>query len=106
VDDIISLPSLGRVKLSLSNNIVLKINTMETTTIMPPKQNKEPDSQSKKSLKPYIIKRINVDEILDESGEVNESTIVKIKADDGIIWNLSVGAAYKLERDLRDLLGL
>lgn len=79
---------------------------MSTTTIMPSKQNKEPDSQSKKSLKPYVIKRVSVEEVLDNSEEVNESTIVKLKADDGIIWNLSVGAAYKLERDLRDLLGL
>jgi hypothetical protein len=63
-------------------------------------------TKQKKELKPYIIKAINVEEVLDESGEVNESTIVKLKADDGIIWNISIGAAYRLERDLRDTLGL
>lgn len=73
----------------------------------PPKQKKDTTEASlKKELKPYVIKGIKVSEVLDESGEVNESTIVKLKADDGIIWNLSVGAAYRLERDLRDLLGL
>ena len=73
----------------------------------PPKQKKDTvEASSKKELKPYVIKGIKVDEVLDESGEVNESTIIKLKADDGIIWNLSVGAAYRLERDLRDLLGL
>jgi hypothetical protein len=63
-------------------------------------------TKQKKELKPYIIKGVNVEEVLDASGEVNESTIVKLKADDGIIWNISIGAAYRLERDLRDTLGL
>ena len=63
-------------------------------------------TKQKKELKPYIIKGINVEEVLDASGEVNESTIVKLKADDSIIWNISIGAAYRLERDLRDTLGL
>jgi len=67
---------------------------------------KKKEPADKKELKAYIIRGINIEEILDESGQVNESTIVKLKADDGIIWNLSVGAAYRLERDLRDLLGL
>jgi outer membrane protein W len=75
---------------------------MEATMTTPKKKDPEP----KKEFKPYIIKGIDVQEILDESGQVNESTIVKLKADDGIIWNLSVGAAYRLERDLRDTLGL
>jgi len=61
---------------------------------------------TKKPIKPYIIKKIEAVEILDESGEVNESTIVKLKADDGIIWNLSIGASYRLVRDLRDILDL
>jgi hypothetical protein len=80
---------------------------MDTNLMSAPKQKKDTvETPTKKELKPYIIKGIKVDEVLDESGEVNESTIVKLKADDGIIWNLSVGAAYRLERDLRDLLGL
>jgi hypothetical protein len=80
---------------------------MDTNFMTPPKQKKDTTEASlKKELKPYVIKGIKVSEVLDESGEVNESTIVKLKADDGIIWNLSVGAAYRLERDLRDLLGL
>lgn len=73
----------------------------------PPKQKKDSvDTSSKKELKPYIINGIKVEEILDESGQVNESTIIKLKADDGIIWNITVGAAYRLERDLGDTLGL
>jgi hypothetical protein len=75
---------------------------MEATMTQPKKK----EAADKKDLKLYIIRGINVEEILDESGQVNESTIVKLKADDGIIWNLSVGAAYRLERDLRDTLGL
>jgi hypothetical protein len=80
---------------------------MDTNLMTPPKQKKDTvETSLKKDLKPYVIKGIKVEEILDDSEEVNESTVVKLKADDGIIWNLSVGAAYRLERDLRDLLGL
>jgi hypothetical protein len=80
---------------------------MDTNLMTPPKQKKDTvETPIKKDLKPYVIKGIKVEEILDDSEEVNESSVVKLKADDGIIWNLSVGAAYRLERDLRDLLGL
>ena len=51
----------------------------------------------------FIVKNINVEEIVDESGEVNELTIIKISFE-GILLHLSVGAAYRLLRDLRNVL--
>ena len=51
----------------------------------------------------FVIKNINVEELLDESGEVNESTIIKLNFE-GILMHLSVGAAYRLFRDLREVL--
>jgi hypothetical protein len=51
----------------------------------------------------FVVKRVSVEEILDESGEVNESTIIKISFD-GILLHLSIGAAYRLFRDLRKVL--
>lgn len=51
----------------------------------------------------FIVKDIKVEEIFDESGEVNESTIIKISFE-GILLHLSIGGAYRLFRDLRDVL--
>lgn len=51
----------------------------------------------------FVVKQIKVEEILDESGEVNESTIIKISFE-GVLLHLSVGAAYRLFRDLRTIL--
>lgn len=51
----------------------------------------------------FVVKNINVEEIVDESGEVNELTIIKISFE-GILLHLSVGAAYRLLRDLRNVL--
>jgi hypothetical protein len=51
----------------------------------------------------FVIKNVSVEELLDESGEVNESTIIKLNFD-GILMHLSVGAAYRLFRDLRGVL--
>lgn len=53
----------------------------------------------------FIIKDVKVEEIFDEIGEVNESTIIKISFD-GILVHLSVGAAYRLSRKLRDILDI
>lgn len=51
----------------------------------------------------FVVKEVKVEEILDETGEVNESTIIKISFE-GILLHLSVGAAYRLFRDLRVVL--
>jgi hypothetical protein len=51
----------------------------------------------------FVVKEVKVEEILDESGEVNESTILKISFE-GILLHLSIGAAYRLFRDLREIL--
>jgi hypothetical protein len=51
----------------------------------------------------FVVKTIKLEEILDESGEVNESTIIKLNFE-GILIHLSVAAAYRLFRDLRGVL--
>lgn len=51
----------------------------------------------------FVIKDVKIEEILDESGEVNELTIIKLSFE-GILVHLSVGAAMKLQRKLRDVL--
>ena len=51
----------------------------------------------------FVVKNVKVEEILDETGEVNESTIIKISFE-GILLHVSIGAAYRLFRDLRDVL--
>jgi hypothetical protein len=63
---------------------------------------KEFSAKAKKK-ETFVIKNINVEELLDESGEVNESTIIKLNFE-GILMHLSVGAAYRLFRDLRVVL--
>ena len=51
----------------------------------------------------FVVKDVKVEEIFDESGEVNQSTIIKISFE-GILLHLSVGAAFKLFRDLQMVL--
>jgi len=51
----------------------------------------------------FIVKDISVQEILDESGEVSELTIIKLSFE-GILIHLSVGAGFKLLRKLKDIL--
>jgi hypothetical protein len=51
----------------------------------------------------FVVKDVKVEEIFDESGEVNQSTIIKISFQ-GILLHLSVGAAFKLFRDLHGVL--
>ena len=64
---------------------------------------KEFDAKGKKKAKSFVVKEVKVEEIFDESGEVNESTIIKISFE-GILLHLSIGAAYRLFRDLRGVL--
>ena len=59
---------------------------------------KDFDAKAKKK-RSFVVKEVKVEEIFDESGEVNESTIIKISFE-GILLHLSIGAAYRLFRDL------
>jgi hypothetical protein len=65
---------------------------------------KELEVKSKKK-ETFVVKKIDLQEILDESGEVNETTIIKLNCD-GILIHMSIGAAYRLFRDLRTILEL
>lgn len=51
----------------------------------------------------FVVKDVKIEEVFDESGEVNESTIIKISFE-GILLHLSVGGAYRLFRNLREVL--
>jgi hypothetical protein len=57
----------------------------------------------KKKKEPFVVRKIEIKEIPDESGEVNESTIIKISFD-GILIHLSVPAAMRLQRHLSEVL--
>jgi hypothetical protein len=52
-----------------------------------------------------IIKDFDIREIMDESGEVQESTIIQISFE-GILINLSVATAMKLGIELRKNLNI
>jgi hypothetical protein len=56
-----------------------------------------------KKVQNFVVKDVKVEEVFDESGEVNQSTIIKISFE-GILLHLSVGAAFKLFRDLQVVL--
>lgn len=60
-------------------------------------------SNKAKKKESFVVKEVKVEELFDESGEVNESTIIKISFD-GVLLHLSIGAAYRLHRKLRDIL--
>ena len=60
-------------------------------------------AQKAKKKESFVVKDVKIEEILDESGEVNELTIIKISFE-GILVHLSVGAAYRLHRKLRNIL--
>jgi hypothetical protein len=51
----------------------------------------------------FVVKEVKVEEVLDESGEVNQLTILKISFE-GILLHISIGAAYRLLRDLKSFL--
>jgi hypothetical protein len=50
-----------------------------------------------------VIQHFNIKEIMDESGEVQNDTIIQISFE-GILINLSVATAMKLARELSDTL--
>ena len=72
--------------------------------IVKTKKETTPNNKPEKKVKePFVIKDIVVKEIPDESGEVNESTIIKVSFD-GILIHLSVAAAMRLQRKLSEIL--
>lgn len=66
---------------------------------------KEVEKDRKKIKIPFLIQKFKVEEILDETGEVDEDTIIKFWFD-GILIYLSVSNAMKLNKLLDDVLNL
>jgi hypothetical protein len=58
----------------------------------------------RKSKSHMIMTKVDVEEILDLTGEVFNDTVIKLKVEDAIILYLSVPAAMKLQNDLKKLL--
>lgn len=51
-----------------------------------------------------VMKHLDVEEILDETGEVTEDTVIKIKFEDIISIHISIPAAMKLYNTLDKIL--
>jgi len=66
------------------------------------KTDKQIENLRKKKLN-LVIKDFEIREILDESGEVKNDTIIQISFE-GILINLSVATAMRLGRDLSEYL--
>jgi hypothetical protein len=63
---------------------------------------KETEKARKKKVN-LVIKDFSIREIMDESGEVRENTIIQISFE-GILINLSIAAAIKLSQELKKTL--
>ena len=53
----------------------------------------------------FLVKNFSVEEVLDESGEVLDDTVIKINFD-GILFYLSIQNCFKLSKYLLDTLNL
>jgi hypothetical protein len=53
----------------------------------------------------FVTTIFNIEEILDESGEVIEDTVIRFSFN-GILIHLSISAAMKLHKQLGDILNL
>lgn len=51
-----------------------------------------------------VMKQLEAEEVLDETGEVTENTVVKIKFEDILILHISIAAAMKLNSLLDKIL--
>lgn len=51
-----------------------------------------------------VMKHLDVEEVMDETGEVTEDTVVKIKFEDILIIHMSIAAAMKLNSLLDKIL--
>lgn len=67
------------------------------------RQKKQIQKERKKIKNPFLVQSFRVEEILDESGEVDEDTIIKISFD-GILIHMSIANAIKMNRLLGDIL--
>lgn len=67
------------------------------------RKKKEIEKERKKIKTPFLVQNFRVEEILDESGEVDEDTIIKISFD-GILIHMSIANAIKMNNLLGDVL--
>ena len=64
---------------------------------------KEVEKERKKIKIPFLIQNVKIEEILDESGEVDDDTILKFSFD-GILVYMSIANAIKMNKLLGDVL--
>ena len=70
------------------------------------KRMKPKDIEKKIKMKrAFLIQKFSIEEVMDESGEVLEDTIIKFSFD-GILIYLSVSNALKMNKLLTDILNL
>jgi hypothetical protein len=68
------------------------------------KRMKPKDIEKKVKMKQaFLIQKISIEEVMDESGEVLEDTVIKFSFD-GILVYLSISNALKLNKLLTDIL--
>lgn len=53
----------------------------------------------------FLVRQYSIEEVLDESGEVLDDTVIKINFD-GILFYLSISNALKFNKILNDILNL
>jgi hypothetical protein len=63
------------------------------------------NEKKRKRKENLVIKNVFIEEVFDETGEVTENTIIKFSFD-GILINLSVAAAIKMNVELGEILNL
>jgi hypothetical protein len=69
------------------------------------KRMKTKDVEKLRKKKQHIVmKHLDVEEVMDETGEVTEDTVVKIKFEDIINIHISIAAAMKLNSMLDKIL--
>lgn len=59
--------------------------------------------KAEKTRQNFVIKKVTSEEVLDETGEVLEDTVIKISLD-GLIFFISISAAMKFNNDLNKIL--
>ena len=71
---------------------------------MKPKPKKTDIVPATKKTKPFVVTGdITVKEVLDDSGVVNEATIIQISLE-GILISMSIAASMRLQRKLSEVL--
>lgn len=63
------------------------------------------NEKKRKKKENLVIKNVTIEEIFDETGEVQEDTTIRFSFD-GIIINLSVAAAIKMNVELTKVLNI